>query len=306
VKNQEMGSGKWEIGRAGSGKCVIALQHVQHPRTWTSSPFPVPYFLFPFLLFILLPLPLPAYPNTLAGLCGPDRAARLRAGEVLTQVQLKKPAFALLPAHGGVRSLAESLREDLDPGILGETLSVYQKPPGAGAWTEEEKIALYNSVLAISSLAGTEYFSASRSRMRTFYETSTVIDSPESRKPLPDPVYTDPPWNITLYAQQRDLTFGNNIYRYDYYDLGDALVFTQENLTTLSYGIIPAVGKNKLRSLVGVIDAGNYLLIYAASLAKATALPGLGDRIGSSFTNRAQAILNWYIKKADKIFGNEG
>jgi hypothetical protein len=70
----------------------------------------------------------------------------------------------------------------------------------------------------------------------------------------------------------------------------------------MNVGIIPAVGKNKLRSLVAVIDTEDSLLIYAASFAKAAAIPGLGERIGGSFTNRAQAILGWFSNQADKAF----
>jgi hypothetical protein len=62
------------------------------------------------------------------------------------------------------------------------------------------------------------------------------------------------------------------------------------------------VGKDRLRSLVAVIDAGDSLLIYAASLARVAAVPGLGDRIGNSFTNRAQAILGWFRDRADGAF----
>jgi hypothetical protein len=71
----------------------------------------------------------------------------------------------------------------------------------------------------------------------------------------------------------------------------------------MNAGIIPAVGKNKLRSLVAVIDAGDSLLVYAASMARAVTIPGMGERIGSSFTNRAEAILKWFAGRADRVFG---
>jgi hypothetical protein len=70
----------------------------------------------------------------------------------------------------------------------------------------------------------------------------------------------------------------------------------------MSYGIIPAVGKNKLRSIVAVCDAGEYLLIYAASMAKAASVPGLNERVGNSFITRAEAILTWFTGQADKVF----
>jgi hypothetical protein len=192
----------------------------------------------------------------------------------------------------------------LDSGILAETLYRYEKPAAAlrPVWSDAERTALYNQALALSTLTGIQYYSASRKAMHTFYEYSRVISSPGSKQELPDPIHQVPPASLTVYARQRDLTFGDNVYRYQYLTAEDHLVFIQENLTTMTVGIIPAVGKNKLRSLVAVIDTEDSLLIYAASFAKAAAIPGLGERIGGSFTNRAQAILGWFSGQADKAF----
>jgi hypothetical protein len=138
--------------------------------------------------------------------------------------------------------------------------------------------------------------------MRTFYETSSVIDGQSTKRPIPDPVYPRPPAKLTVFARQKDLTFGDNIYQYDYYSEPGAFIFIQQNLTSLSYGIIPAVGKNKLRSAAAVIDAGEYLLVYIASMSKAAAIPGMKERIGNSFANRSEAIFNWFSTQADKAF----
>jgi hypothetical protein len=77
----------------------------------------------------------------------------------------------------------------------------------------------------------------------------------------------------------------------------------QENLTALNYGLIPAIGKNKCRTIMAIIDAGDCLLIYAAAMAKTASVPGMGDRIGNSFSNRAIAILKWFTERAGKVFG---
>ena len=194
----------------------------------------------------------------------------------------------------------------LGPGILVETLRRYQKPASAQAahWSEAERTGLFNQLAALSTLTGIQYYSASRKTMRTFYESSAVIEGPDAKRAVPDPVYAAPPSGLTLYARQKDLTFGDNIYRYDYHTAPDAFFFVQENLTALTAGIIPAVGKNKLRTVMAVIDCGDSLLIYAASMAKAASIPGMGERIGNSFSNRAQAVLKWFAGRADQVFGN--
>jgi hypothetical protein len=243
---------------------------------------------------------------SLEELLGPGLAASLAAGEKPIELQFSAPLFRLLPRHERVSQVIEDVHQELDPGIMVETLHLYSKPPKAErpVWSERERIRLYNEVLALSSLTGLQYYSASRKTMRTFYESSGVIASPASKTLIPDPFYPVPPGKLTIYARQKDLTFGDNTYQYDYFSFPDAMVFIQQNLSSLTYGIIPAVGKNKLRSAVAIIDAGDYLLVYAASMAKAASVPGMKERIGNSFSNRAGAILNWFASRADKAFGD--
>ena len=241
---------------------------------------------------------------SLEELIDPPQAGALIAGEKPVLAQFSNPRPQLIPRHATLRGIVEGIRRDLGPSVMVEALHLYKKPENAekGAWSAGEETRLYNEALALSTLAGIQYFSVSRGAMRTFYETSSVIDGPSTKKPLADPVYSRPPAELTVYARQKDLTFGDNIYRYDYYTAPGALIFIQENLTSLTAGIIPAVGKNKLRSAVAVLDAGDYLLIYAASMAKAASLPGMKERIGNSFANRAEAIIHWFSDQADKAF----
>jgi hypothetical protein len=240
---------------------------------------------------------------------GAEWAAELLAGGVITRTQLRDPRPLLIPRHAGLRRLVDGLMGELEPGLFVESLYRYEKPagpggdPAAGRWTEDERLRLYNEVLALSSLAGIQYYSASRKTMRTFYEYSRIIDGPETRQVLADPAFAVVPPEQRLYARQRDLTFGDNIYQYDFLAGDDSLIFVQRNLTAMNAGIIPAVGKNRLRSVAAVIDAGDALLIYIASMARAASLPGLGGRISNSFTNRAEAILKWFAGRADRAFG---
>jgi len=239
---------------------------------------------------------------SLEDLIGQEKTAALLAGEKLVLSQFNESQLRLIPQHRSLVSLVDTIRRDLNPSVMVETLFVYKKPEDAkkNAWSDEEAARLYNGILALSTLAGLQYYSASRGAMRTFYETSSVIDGQSTKRPIPDPVFTRPPAKLTIQARQKDLTFGDNIYQYDYYSEPEAFIFIQQNLTSLSYGIIPAVGKNKLWSVVAVIDAGNYLLVYIASMSKAASIPGMKERIGNSFANRSEAIFNWFSNQADK------
>ena len=239
---------------------------------------------------------------SLEDLIGKEKTAAMLAGEKLVLSQFNESQPRLIPQYKLLLSLVDTIRRDLDPSVMVETLFVYKKPDTAGkdALSYEEGVRLYNGILALSTLAGLQYYSASRGAMRTFYEISSVIDGQSTKRPIPDPVFTRSPDRLTIQARQKDLTFGDNIYQYDYYSEHGAFIFIQQNLTSLSYGIIPAIGKNKLRSVAAVIDAGNYLLVYIASMSKAASIPGMKERIGSSFANRSEAIFNWFSNQADK------
>jgi len=255
-----------------------------------------------FILPMLFSIASPAFSASLDELLGSERAAALRtAAEPITEVQQKTPRPRLLPRHGELERLIASIQNSLDPNLFVETLSLYRKPHAAN-WDKAEQTSLLNQLVALSTLTGIQYYSETRKTMRTFYETSGVIDSPVNKSPLPDPVYAALPNSLLLYARQKDLTFGDNIYRFNFYTGEDFIFFVQENLTAMNAGIVPAVGKNKFRSLLAIIDSGDSLLIYAAAMAKTASVPGMGDRIGHSFTNRAKAILKWFTGRADGVF----
>ena len=253
-----------------------------------------------FCLILFAPL---TTAQSLESLTGHEHAAALRRGEKPLMTQFRNPLPRLLPQNEVLAKFIMDTHQELSPNVMVETLNLYPKPQGANnVLSAEEKIALYNSVLAISSLTGLEYFSASRGGMRTLYEISTVINDPVERIPVPDPFFSQLQEEISLYARQKDLTFGNNIYQFDFYTADGAIFFIQQNLTPLSLGIFPAIGRNRLRSAVAIMDAGEYLLIYVASMANVVSLPGMNERVGTSFANRAEAIFNWFSAQADGVF----
>ncbi|MCL2138726.1 MAG: hypothetical protein FWH41_04250 [Treponema sp.] len=239
-------------------------------------------------------------------LVDPSLAVVLRkSSEPLTELQFSNPSPKLIPKHAEIRNYVNENIKNLKPSFYVETLSVYKIPSSqarSGRWSETEQLRIYNQLMAISSLAGIQYYSASDKTMKTFYETSRVVDGPAGKNYLPDPRYvTIPAWNV-LYARQKDLTFGENIYGFNYHTSKDSIYFKQENLTTMYISIIPAVGKNNLQTIVAIIDAEDSLLIYAAAMAKTVSLPGMGNRVSASFSNRIIAILKWFAARADTVF----
>jgi hypothetical protein len=265
-----------------------------------------------FFFFIFSTLALPVFSASLEELVDQVRAASLRAAsDPITEMQMKNPNPRLLPMHVELQRFVRETFRSLDPNILVETLSLYRLPQSSRqttdptGWNSNEQTGLCNQLLAISTLAGIQYYSESRKAMRIFYESSSVIDDPAKKKPMPDPAFAVYPDSLALYARQKDLTFGDNIYRFEYHTGADIIFFMQENISSMNLGIIPAIGKNKFRSIMAVIDAGDSLLIYGAAMAKTASVPGLGDRVGSSFTNRVKAILKWFVGRADRVFSQQ-
>jgi hypothetical protein len=249
---------------------------------------------------------LPAEAVSMEELVGPALAQRLNQEGFVRAIETGKTAPTLMPSTVWAGDLFKKFSQNVDPNIIVETLYLYKKPETANkeGWTDAERSALFNALCSLSSLKGIEYFSASRNKMRIFYESSFVIDDPVTKKPLADPVVQVPPEKAVLYAEQRDSTFGTNIYRYDYYTQPEAFAFVQENLTTMSYGILPLIGKNKLRSVVMVFDTGNSMVIYGVSVMNAVLLPGLQGKILDSFSNRANAIYQWFKTRAALAFNS--
>ncbi|MCL2442370.1 MAG: hypothetical protein FWD13_02770 [Treponema sp.] len=229
-----------------------------------------------------------------------QRTQLLSANQPIIETQLRDPSPRLIPQNNELRHHVNRALNAVSPNMMVEILYLYRKPAAyhtsANSWDNTQKTGIFNQIMAISTLAGIQYRSSSRNNtMRVFYDYSRIVDGPSSRNALPDPVYRQVPASLTLYARQKDGTFGDNVYRYDYVTNRDAIFFIQENMTTLTYGIIPVIGRGNLRSVMGFIDCGDSILVYAASMSNAFSVPGVWGRISNSFSSRAEAVLNWFI-----------
>jgi len=231
----------------------------------------------------------------------------LNAGEMIIKTHFGDTSVDISPRNDTLDQVITAAKNSFNPNIIVETLYLYKKPvkyfSGSRSWNEEQRTGVFNQTLAISTLSGVQYYSASRKELRTFYESSVVIDDPWTKRPLPDPVFTQPV-STSLFARQKDLTFGDNIYRYDYTASGDILIFTQENVTALSVGIFRVIGRGNLKSIFAVTDCGDSILIYAVSMVNAALFPGMKERITGSFSSRAEAILKWFAGRLDSELYN--
>ena len=176
---------------------------------------------------------------------------------------------------------------------LGVELIVLHRKPGAASLPQER---IFTILQSISTMTGIEYYSASRGYMRTLFYESYIIDNPDDRNRLPDPVWQIAPDHDQLHIYQRDSSFGKNILQLDYRADGDAILLTMRNLTRMLYrGIVPAVGPEQLILHIIVMPVGDYLLFYGSSGAAPIGLLGMEERARTSFHNRIVALRDWYL-----------
>ncbi|MFA6507688.1 MAG: DUF6675 family protein [Treponemataceae bacterium] len=251
-------------------------------------------------------LPLASFPISLGDLVGDKNAQVLRSDTSVKSMSVNVLKPQLTPkGESGIR--LETHVTQFGPNVIVEALYLYKRPsasPGK-TWSESERVMTYNVLRSLSTLSGIEYYSASRGHMRVFYEKSYVINGADGKTALPDPVVDSVPEVSTIFALQKDLTFGENRYRYDYMAAAQDFSFIQTNLTHMSYGIVPLIGKDGLKTIVLVSDNEEGFLLYAVSAVKTMLLPGIGEKVKTSFSNRADAIYRWFSLRMDAGFAQE-
>lgn len=178
--------------------------------------------------------------------------------------------------------------------------ALYLRKKEVGSEKNIERIS--RVVRSISKLEGLQYYSSSRKKMRTLYETSYIIADPQHEDPLPDPLDNPAP-DFSVYVLQKDLTFDKNIYRYRFCTDADSAGFMSTNVNTLKYSLFKAIEPGELQVSVAVTDLGDYLLIHALTRAQFTAPSILRERVQNSFMTRGEAVYNWFVTQYGNVSG---
>lgn len=201
---------------------------------------------------------------------------------------------ALAPATPARGTIEETLQQ-LDPRV---GIEIYVEiPVHPEAFTADGTRRIYNILRSPGTMAGIEYYSASRGEMRTFYEESYAIASPDETDPIPDPLVQEIPDTDTIYAYQRDLSFGRNVQRLEYTRLDDGILMLMENETTMVYKVVPLVRPGNLRTLLLVRPAPErgVLEFYGNLAVRVPGMFGLQERARNSFYNRIVALHDWFV-----------
>lgn len=156
---------------------------------------------------------------------------------------------------------------------------------------------LASLLLEISDLAGLEYYSASKDRMRILFFDSYFIDSLDTKIPIDDPIISSIPTTGSMYAYQEDNTFGKNYNTIGYDVQPGTIHMITENISTYRWGLVPIVRPKNLHLHVLIYRTENQIIYYGNFGARALRVGLIKDRIHNSFYNRLMALYGWYHKK---------
>ncbi len=187
----------------------------------------------------------------------------------------------------------ESQFNSLSPNIGVESVFFYKTDKDISV-TE-----IYNILLSVRTMKGIEYYSASRKKMRTLFTESYVIKSKEDPVPIPDLKVTRPERKITLYVNQKDKTFGRNIYRTDYRSDGKVIWVRMTNETSMKYKFIKMVDPGNISINLFVTKTDGGILFYGITGVKTFSFFGLEKAKKESFYNRIKAMYGWFITELE-------
>ena len=255
-------------------------------------------FLFPLVLSItcsLFALDIGNVPESVLStldsfLSAEQRIELLQQGYLLRSVYNKENAVPrLVPLFAVPQTFAENWNKG-NPTFLIEALYLHKK--AQGGIKDVNKIS--RILRSVSKLEGLQYYSSSRKKMRTLYETSYIIDDPKTKVRATDPV-DNPSADFSVYVLQKDLTFDKNIYRYRFCADADSAGFMSTNVGVLKYSVFKAIEPENLEVSIAVTDLGDYLLVHMLTRVDFTAPSVFRDRVQNSFRTRGEAVYGWFI-----------
>ena len=150
-----------------------------------------------------------------------------------------------------------------------------------------------------SSIQGIQYWSASRKIMRTLYLESYRIDNPKSRNRISDPSTASKLKTLLskpMYLHQKDQTFDAIILEVHCAITDSAFLMTNKNMIPMRMITIPVLPENGLRTGFFAAPSPNGILLYFVTSVQSPSIAR--DRVFESASNKALALLHWFIEKA--------
>jgi len=243
---------------------------------------------------LLCALPLHAA-DPLAPFVGSDALQKLRAGTTLKASLPQDATLSLVPDVTSRSTIAGDVK-DVNPTVGAELLKILPGP-GIAMDAPSGQLLLFNAMHAVSTMKGVTYWSVTRGKEMVLFLESYVISSLSKQDRMPDPVFTGTPESHELLTFQEDSSFGKNTYSELFSVRADHLLVKSENLSTITFLLIPIIQPRGLVSQVALVPAGTDVLFYGLAYIR-TGFP-LGDKASrvQSLENRLTALAGWLEKR---------
>lgn len=226
-----------------------------------------------------------------------EKTTLLNEGE-LTRFHFSTFDPLLLPPVDMSGDLRQQTKEnDLNMGIEGLflykefDLEAYKSDP------DKMKLELYNILRSVSSLEGTQYYSASREEMRDLFVESWMIpdlDSPKEK--MDDPLVSSIPSRDSIFIHQRDKSFGKHESEMEFFYDSPVIRTVIINRSPMHYkGFIKVINPGQMQIHLLAIPTDQGLLFYGISAADTLNIKAFRERANNSFYNRVKALYAWYI-----------
>jgi hypothetical protein len=240
------------------------------------------------MLFLALPL---HAADPLAALVGSDALVKLRAWVSLKASIPPEGNLSLIPAVTSRDSISAGIVE-LKPSVGAELLRIIHGP-GMPMDAAAGLLVLYNALHAVSTMQGVTYWSVTRGKPQVLFLQSYAISAPSKPDRLLDPVFTEVPAEHEMFTFQEDNSFGKNIFSEHFVARADHIIVKTENLSAITFLLVPIIKPRGLVSQVVVVPSGNDILFYGLACIS-TGMP-LGDKESrvQSLENRLVALAEW-------------
>jgi hypothetical protein len=220
-----------------------------------------------------------------------ESVQKLRAGGSVRASVTAGERLALVPAVSSREDLAADLKA-VNPTVGVEMLKLIHGSAD-GMDRPDQWLRTYNLLHSVSSMKGITYYSVTRKKEQVLFTQSYAISSIDNPRPIVDPVFETIPADDVLLTFQEDNSFGKNSYQESFRFRTDHLVVKIENLTTVSFLLVPVVSPRNLVSQIVLVRVGPDLLFYG--LAYIRSRVPIGDRHSreDSLANRLTAVESW-------------
>lgn len=176
--------------------------------------------------------------------------------------------------------------------------SLYQMELPADISPDDLSLVIYNSLSAISSLEGILYYSGEHEGMWPLIEEAWITSENRSNVKIEDPFFQELPESPrrTVFFQ-KDLKFGGNYYRADYYHESNCIRLSITNLSTLRYKAIPLMRPECLNNEILILWDDENLWFYGlTAFSMKNRLNLISERLmQNAFDYRLSALQGWLV-----------